>query len=85
MKQLYWHSICPFCNQGRLFLYKRLDLDKLYLHCEECERGYNNIEEISVDKSFSTLDVEFDSNEATEVDILLEKFDPTIFNKINDD
>jgi uncharacterized protein (DUF983 family) len=42
-KDIYWYNVCPFCNQGRLFVFKNLKTNKLYLHCEECERGYYDI------------------------------------------
>lgn len=66
---MFWYKICPFCNQGRLFVFKNIDADKLYLHCEECERGYSDIRNIDVDHSFLTLLEDFDAVFANEEDI----------------
>jgi len=60
---------CPACNQGRLFIYKNLDKNVLYLHCEECERGYYDPQHIDVGNSFLTLLFDFDSVEATIEDL----------------
>ena len=66
---MYWYKTCPFCNQGRLFVFNNNKTDKLYLHCEECERGYNDIENIDKEHSFLTLSEDFDAVAATEKDI----------------
>lgn len=57
----YWHSTCPFCNQGRLILTKDKTNNKIYLHCEECERGWYNIDELKTSKGFLTLTEEFET------------------------
>jgi hypothetical protein len=60
MPALYWYTTCPFCDhQGRLFIYKNLEADQLYLHCEECERGYTDPTSISPETSFLTLLTDF--------------------------
>lgn len=69
MKDLFWYKTCPFCNQGRLFLFKNLDDNTLYLHCEECERGYKDIKNISRENSFLTITEEYKAREATKEDI----------------
>jgi len=69
MKKLYWYKTCPFCNEGRLFIFKKLQTGSLYFHCEECERGFNSIRDIEENNSFLTLSEEFDSEPATESDI----------------
>lgn len=56
-------------NQGRLFIFKNLDANKLYLHCEECERGYYDPSQISVENSFLTLQEDFEAVAATSADI----------------
>jgi hypothetical protein len=76
---LYWLKICPFCNQGRLFIYKNLNQNKLYLHCEECERGYKNLDNVSSETSFLTLLEDFDSIEADLNDLMKENI--TNFNE----
>jgi hypothetical protein len=42
----YWHSICPFCEQGRLFVRKRAS-DELLLLCEECGAFWPDPESVS--------------------------------------
>ena len=65
-----WYKTCPFCDhQGRLFLYKNLDANKLYLHCEECERGYYDPNQINVLNSFLTLTEEFEAEAASLEDL----------------
>jgi hypothetical protein len=48
----YWHSVCPACEQGRLFVTKILDTGGLFLLCEECESAWLIPEEIDVKKHF---------------------------------
>ena len=52
----YWHSVCPACEQGRLFVTKVLDTEELFLLCEECEAAWRVPEEINVNVYF---DIEF--------------------------
>lgn len=68
-RELFWYKTCPCCKQGRLFIFKNLNLNKLYLHCEECERGYYDPNKINIENSFLTLQEEFDAIEATHEDI----------------
>lgn len=68
-ENLFWYKTCPFCNQGRLFIFKNLSTNRLYLHCEECERGYNDARNINSDSSFLTLEEDFEAVEATFEDI----------------
>ncbi len=75
IRKLFWYKTCPFCNQGRLFLYKNLNLNKLYFHCEECERGYYDSEKINIENSFLTLIEEFEAIAATDNDIKEHKLD----------
>jgi hypothetical protein len=74
-RKLFWYKTCPFCNQGRLFIFKNLNLNKLYLHCEECERGYYDPDEFNVESSFLTLTEDFDAIEATSQDIKAHNWD----------
>ena len=69
MKTFYWFKTCPFCNQGRLFIYKNITDSKLYLHCEECERGYYDPQKIDAEHSFLTLSEDFDAVVATADDV----------------
>jgi hypothetical protein len=69
IKIMYWYKSCPFCNQGRLFVFKNLDNNKLYLHCEECERGYEDPAKIESTHSFLTLSENFEAVAATDDDI----------------
>ena len=68
-RKLFWYKQCPFCNQGRLFVFKNLDTNKLYLHCEECERGYNNPNQIAAENSFLTLHEDFKAIAASDNDL----------------
>jgi len=70
MENAFWYKICPFCNQGRLFVFKNLDSNKLYFHCEECERGYYGEKKINKQDSFLTLLENFDSVIASKDDIV---------------
>lgn len=69
MEEQYWLKQCPFCNQGRLFVYKNLNKNVLYLHCEECERGYYDFVNVEKINSFLTLTDDFDATIATAEDI----------------
>ena len=70
METLFWYQNCALCRQGRLFLFRNIDLDKLYLHCEECEEGYYDPEHIDTGHSFLTLTEDFESEAATWDDIV---------------
>jgi hypothetical protein len=48
----YWHSVCPVCEQGRLFVMKIRDTGELFLLCEECESAWLTPEEIDVKTHF---------------------------------
>lgn len=66
----YWYDICPFCHQGRLFVYKNISNNNLYLHCEECERGWLRPEDtLENNNGFLTILEEFDAIEASFIDI----------------
>jgi hypothetical protein len=60
MRRLYWFVGCPFCQQGRLFILRNVSANKLYFHCEECERGYDNPSALTVANSFLTLTEKFE-------------------------
>ena len=75
MKKSFWFKICPFCNQGRLFVFKNTTDNKLYLHCEECERGYYNLEKLNSENSFLTLTEKFEAVEANFDDLKKFKWD----------
>lgn len=64
-----WYTTCRFCQQGRLYLFKNLTTQQLYLHCEECERGFENPERLEVADSFLTLTREYEATAATWDDI----------------
>ncbi len=42
----YWHSVCPVCEQGRLFVTKLLGTGELFVLCEECESAWKAPEQI---------------------------------------
>jgi hypothetical protein len=84
MKDLYWYKTCPFCKQGRLFVFKNTTLNKLYLHCEECERGYYNIDDVSSSNSFLTLEENFESTEANLLDIKSNNWEGYELNKVSE-
>nr|WP_198985022.1 hypothetical protein [Herbaspirillum sp. ASV7] len=48
----YWHSVCPVCDQGRLYIMKSQHSGKLFLLCEECESAWQNPEEIDIKKHY---------------------------------
>lgn len=82
MKQLFWNKTCPVCNQGRLFLYRNLNDNSLYLHCEECERGFKDLNNVDKNSSFLTITEDFEAVEATFADIVSARLNPADFNKI---
>jgi hypothetical protein len=69
MGNSFWFKICPFCDQGRLFVFKNLDSNRLYFHREDCERVYNDPQNIDKQSSFLTLLEDFNSVIATKEDI----------------
>lgn len=81
-RTLLWYKTCPFCNQGRLFVFKNLNINKLYLHCEECERGYYDPNQINIENSFLTLQEDFEAVEATWDDIKEHKWDELQINTV---
>jgi hypothetical protein len=84
MKKMFWYKTCPFCNQGRLFIFKNLSINKLYLHCEECERGYYDPQQINVENSFLTLQEEFEAVNATYDDLQEHKWETLRINTVNE-
>lgn len=45
---IYWYTTCRHCdNQGRLIIMKNLTRKRLYLHCEECESGWNDPQKVA--------------------------------------
>ena len=55
----YWYKVCPRCHQDALYVMKRADTGRLYLHCEECEEAWNHPEDVSrPGKSFLGLDID---------------------------
>lgn len=66
MSKFYWCTNCPSCRQGRLIIQLRVGEGSLYLHCEECERGWNHPSEASdSEKGFLTLLEDFESDNPT--------------------
>jgi hypothetical protein len=71
MERNYWLRVCPFCEQGRLFVFLDTDQDTLYLHCEECESGWRRPEDVDhPDRRFLTLDEDFDARLPTHEEIV---------------
>ncbi len=69
-RKQYWFTACAFCNQGRLFLVKNVTANALYLHCEECEWGWRDPEQVGdLTACFLTLDEDFDAEMASWKDI----------------
>jgi|GEM_PF-538085 len=55
-KTYYWTANCAMCNQGRLILQNDITNHRIYAHCEECEYGWLEPEELNdLDKGFLTL------------------------------
>lgn len=53
---IYWFKECSFCHQGRLIIVYDVTNLRLYLHCEECERGWlDPAEAENAGKGFLTL------------------------------
>jgi len=48
----YWLSVCPVCEQGRLFVTIIRDTKELFLLCEECESAWKTPEDIDVNTHF---------------------------------
>jgi hypothetical protein len=66
----FWYHECPFCHQGRLLIAKDVTHDSLYLHCEECERGWRDPEHADDPKaSFLTLNEDFEGSFPDESEI----------------
>jgi len=61
MNTRYWYKECPVCLQGRLFLAKDVTHDKIYLHCEECECGWDSAG-ISIEDSYLTIVMNYEMN-----------------------
>jgi len=56
----YWYKTCPTCGEGRLFIVEDLSRQRLYLHCEEDELGFEDPLDLkSPDKVFLTLDFDY--------------------------
>jgi hypothetical protein len=62
MEKYYWYKECPNCHQGRLILTEDITNKRIYLHCEECERGWLNPNEIDdLSKSFLTINIDYET------------------------
>ena len=70
MAKLYWYKSCQHCGQGRLFLYLDTTNDNIYLHCEECEWGWRDPENLNTEAGFLTIDENFDAIPAIMDDII---------------
>ena len=53
--------MCPACNQGRLAFLKNTTADKLYLHCEECEMGWDRPDQVGVTPGYLTIEMDFET------------------------
>jgi len=61
MSEQFWlNKECPICEQGRLFVTEDITNQRLYLHCEECECGWLNPEELTKGKSFLAINPDFE-------------------------
>ena len=62
MEKFYWYDECVNCHQGRLILIEDTTNGRMYLHCEECERGWLTPEEVSDNsRGFLTLEEDFET------------------------
>ena len=67
---IYWYKSCSICGQGRLYIWKDITHERLYLHCEECEWGWlNPLDANDRDKAFLTIDMDFES-ESVDIDTI---------------
>lgn len=61
MRDFYWYLGCPICfEQGRLFIVEDISNYRLYLHCEECESGFSDPDEVKVGKGFLTFEEKYE-------------------------
>ncbi len=69
---VYWFKVCPRCDgQGRLVVSLNITANELYLHCDECEAGWRDPEDLTYPQAmFSTLDEAFEARDATLADIV---------------
>lgn len=58
MSTCFWYKTCTSCDEGRLFIVEDLSRQRLYLHCEECESGFND--PLTLRDSFLTLDLDYE-------------------------
>jgi hypothetical protein len=55
----YWLSNCPACQQGRLFVKVRVDVDSLMLECEDCSRAWASPEQVSpTDNAYLAIEIQ---------------------------
>jgi hypothetical protein len=63
--EMYWWKQCPNCRGGRLALCEDTTNMRMYLHCEECETGFLDPEEVNEPGAgFLTVDCPFESHAA---------------------
>jgi|tagenome__1003787_1003787.scaffolds.fasta_scaffold20752703_1 hypothetical protein len=63
MIRYHWYRKCPICEgQGRLLILKDKTRNRMYLHCDECEWGWQDPEKVD-DRAaaFLTLDEDFET------------------------
>lgn len=84
MKSYYWYQECPKCHQGRLFIFKDLNRNELYLHCEECETGWRDPNKLDLEHSFLTILEDFEAKEASQEDINQYGWQKFAINKIEE-
>ena len=66
MQRYFWYTSCPVCRQGRLHIFEDLTHHRLYLHCDDCERGWLDPESArDPNACFLTYEVEFESRAPT--------------------
>jgi hypothetical protein len=58
MSTCFWYKDCPTCDLGRLFIVEDLSRHRLYLHCEECEMGFED--PLNLSAGFLTLELVHD-------------------------
>lgn len=56
----YWYKTCTTCDEGQLYIVEDLSRRRLYLHCDECESGFEDPLDLkNPDKCFLTLDFDY--------------------------
>lgn len=69
MAKLFWFTTCRLCEQGRLFIYWNCVRETPYLHCEECEWGWNDPSKLAPADGFLTVEEEDEARAPTQAEL----------------